>query len=202
MIEKEEYIKDYANRRGVPIIREESHKMLQEIVNKLQPKNILEIGTAVGYSGMLMLDIAKNAKLTTIELDYNKVLEAQENFAQAGMQERVNIIHGDCMEQVSLMVAEGKHDKHFDFVFLDGPKAQYVKILESLLMLTKSGGTILADNVLFRGFVRGDKTEMPKRFKTLVKRLENFLDTVETHPDIQSYKLYELEDGMLEFKVK
>ena len=198
---QEEFIKLNANRRGVPIIREASHNKLIEIVNRLQPKNILEIGTAVGYSGILMLSTCNDSNLITIEHDINKVEEAKNNFKEAGLENRAKVIHADCMEELSTMVAEGNYDNYFDFVFLDGPKAQYIKILESLILLTKKGGTILADNVLFRGYVK-DKTLMPRRFKTIVKRLNMFLDEIETHKDIKEHKLYEIEDGMVEITLK
>lgn len=198
---QEEEIKLDANRRGVPIIREESHFKLQELTKKINPKNILEIGTAVGYSGILMLSSANDASLITIEHDLEKVNEARENFKNAGYEKRATVIHGDCMEEVSTMVAEGEHDKFFDMVFLDGPKAQYVKMLESLLLLTKSGGYIIADNVLFRGYVK-NKQDMPRRFKTIVKRLEMLFEVVKTHPDIESHEIIEIEDGMLVIKVK
>lgn len=198
---QEELIKIDANRRGVPIIREESHNKLIEIVKKVNPKTILEIGTAVGYSGILMLETCPNAKLITIELQEDKANEAKNNFKEAGLEDRVTVINGDCNQEVSLMVAEGNYDKYFDFVFLDGPKAQYINMLESLMILTKSGGTILADNVLFRGYVK-DKSLMPRRFKTIVKRLNEFLSAIETREDIESHTLYEIEDGMIEFKIK
>ena len=200
-MEQEEFIKLIANRRGVPIIREESHNKLIEIVKRVNPKTILEIGTAVGYSGILMLEACPDANLITIELQEDKVIEARQNFKDKGLKDRVTIIHGDCMQEISLMVAEGKFDKYFDFVFLDGPKAQYVKMLDALIMLTKSEGTILADNVLFRGFVK-DKSLMPRRFKTIVKRLNMFLSDIETRDDILCHTLYEIEDGMIEFKIK
>lgn len=198
---QEEFIKVDANRRGVPIIREESHNKLIEIVSRLQPKTILEIGTAVGYSGMLMLSTCKDAKLITIEHDIKKVEEARQNFKDTSLDDRVVVVHADCMEELSTMVAEGNYDNYFDFIFLDGPKAQYIKMLEALILLTKKGGTILADNVLFRGFVK-DKTLMPRRFKTIVKRLNMFLDEIAVHKDIKEYKLYEIEDGMVEITLK
>lgn len=198
---QEELIKMDANRRGVPIIREESHNKLIEIVKRVNPKTILEIGTAVGYSGMLMLEACPDAKLITIELQKDKAIEAKNNFINAGFEDRVTIINGDCNQEISMMVAEGNYDNYFDFVFLDGPKAQYIKMLESLMILTKGGGTILADNVLFRGYVK-DKSLMPRRFKTIVKRLNEFLQAVETREDIESHTLYEIEDGMIEFKIK
>ncbi len=200
-MEQEDYIKELASRRGVPIIREESHLKLIKLTKKINPLTILEIGTAVGYSGILMLEACPQATLITIEHDLDKVLEARKNFEEAGLAKRATVVHADCNSEVSFMVAEGKFDKYFDMVFLDGPKAQYVKMLDSLIMLTKSGGTIIADNVLFRGYVFGDKTDMPKRYKTIVKRLEMFLNLVKNHPDIADYKLYEIEDGMLEIHV-
>ena len=198
---QEENIKIDANRRGVPIIREQSHVILQDITKRVNPKHILEIGTAVGYSGLLMLNCCENADLITIEKEKDKVIEATENFKNAGYQDKVKVIHADCVEQISEMVASGNYDKYFDLVFLDGPKGQYINMLEGLIMLTKSGGTIIADNVLFRGYVQ-DKSIMPRRFKTIVKRLHMLFDAVENHPDIESHELLELEDGMLIIKVK
>lgn len=201
MTNNEESIKLDANRRGVPIIREESHKILQDLTAKINPKTILEIGTAVGYSGILMLSSAEDSSLITIEHDISKVEEARTNFDNAGFSKRATVIHGDCMEEISLMVAEGKHDKYFDMVFLDGPKAQYINMLESLILMTKSGGYIIADNVLFRGYVKHKET-MPRRFKTIVKRLEMLFETIEKHPDIESHELIEIEDGILVIKIK
>ncbi len=200
-MEKETELRDSLERRGVPIIREKSHEMLAEIVKRLQPKKILEIGTAVGYSGILMLEASKDSELITIEHDHAKVVEAKENFSRAGLENRVNIIEDDCSFAISMLALDEAQLGTFDFIFLDGPKAQYVKMLENLLMLTKHGGTILADNVLFRGWVE-NKKEMPKRFRTIVKRLEMFLDVVKMHPKIESHKLYKIEDGMLEILVR
>jgi len=198
---QEENIKIDANRRGVPIIREQSHVVLQDITKQVNPKRILEIGTAVGYSGLLMLNASDNACLITIEKDIDKVVEATNNFKQAGYQDRAQVIHADCVEYISSMVASGEYDKSFDLVFLDGPKGQYINMLEGLIMLTKSGGTIVADNVLFRGYVQ-DKTKMPRRFKTIVKRLHMLFDAIANHPDIESHELLEIEDGILIIKVK
>lgn len=200
-MKEEDYIKMLASRRGVPIIREESHKLLKEITEQLAPKRILEIGTAVGYSGIIMLEAAKDASLVTIEHDADKVSEANENFKTLGLENRVTVICDDCVSLISTFVAEGKYDKYFDMVFLDGPKAQYVKMLDSLIMLTRPGGTILADNVLFRGYVQ-DKTNMPRRFKTIVKRLNMFIDKVKTSSDVLDYKMYDIEDGLMQITIK
>lgn len=201
MQNNEEAIKLDANRRGVPIIREESHKILQNLTEKINPEKILEIGTAVGYSGILMLSSTKNSTLTTIELNKEKAEEARFNFEVAGFADRATVINGDCMQEIPLMLASGDYDKHFDMVFLDGPKAQYINLLESLILMTKSGGYIIADNVLFRGYVKHKET-MPRRFKTIVKRLEMLFETVKSHPNIESSELIEIEDGILVIKIK
>lgn len=197
-----DWIKTNANRRGVPIIRDNSHIFLQNFASLHKPENILEIGTAVGYSGITLLkSSSQTSKLITIEHDQDKVEEAKINFADAGLLDRVNVILADCSEQISLMVAEGTYDKSFDLIFLDGPKGQYVKMLEALIMLTKSGGYIIADNVLFRGYVK-DKSQMPRRFKTIVKRLNELFEVVKTHPDIEEFFLDEQDDGILVMKIR
>lgn len=193
---QELYIKDSANHRGVPIIREESHKILIDYISKYQPKNILEIGTAVGYSGMAILKSCKGI-LTTIEHNEQLVAEAKQNFADAGLSNRVQIIHDDCLVQVAQMVANDNYNEYYDFIFLDGPKAQYGNMIEGLLMLLKKGGVILVDNVLFRGYVNNTVKAPTKRFKTIVSRLKVFIDNFLVNPELTQTKLIDIEDGML-----
>ena len=194
MAEKD--IQKSANARGVPIIREDSHKILIEQIKKANPKNILEIGTAVGYSGIAIL---KNCKgnLVTIDHDERLLAEANKNFDEEGLLDRVKIVNDDCLVQIALMVADDKYNNYFDFIFLDGPKAQYQNMIEGLLMLLKSGGTILVDNVLFRGYVNGEKTPPTKRHKTIISRLKNFIEDFLNRPDLKNAKLIEIEDGLL-----
>lgn len=189
-------IKNNANHRGVPIIREESHKILIDYIARSKPTKILEIGTAVGYSGIAILNNCAGT-LTTIEHNETLVMEAKQNFYEAGLSSRVNIINDDCLVQVAQMVADDNYNQYFDFIFLDGPKAQYGNMIEGLLMLLKSGGTILVDNVLFRGYVDGSVKAPTKRFKTIVSRLKNFINDFLANPELQNAKLIDIEDGML-----
>ena len=193
-------IKDNANHRGVPIIREESHKVLIDYIFQYKPQNILEIGTAVGYSGMAILKNC-NGFLTTIEHNKQLVAEAKQNFAQEGLSSRVKIINDDCLVQVAQMVADDRFNEHFDFIFLDGPKAQYGNMIEGLIMLLKKGGVILVDNVLFRGYVDGSVKAPTKRFKTIVSRLKVFINNFLNNPELVQAKLINIEDGML-FAIK
>ena len=189
-------IKNSANHRGVPIIRDQSHQILVEYVSKYQPQNILEIGTAVGYSAMAILNNC-SGKLTTIEHNEQLANEAWQNLTNAGLNNRVNIINDDCLVQIAQMVADDKYNNYFDFIFLDGPKAQYGNMIEGLLMLLKSGGIILVDNVLFRGYVDGSVEAPTKRFKTIVSRLKKFIEQFLSNSELKDAKLIEIEDGML-----
>lgn len=189
-------IKNNANHRGVPIIREASHKILIDYIKKYNPQNILEIGTAVGYSAMAILNNC-NGYLTTIEHNSELVSEAMQNLSNAGLISRAKIIHDDCLVQIAQMVADDNFNEHFDFIFLDGPKAQYGNMIEGLIMLLKKGGVILVDNVLFRGYVDGSVKAPTKRFKTIVSRLKKFIDDFLVNSELENTKLIDIEDGML-----
>ncbi len=191
---EELYIKDSANTRGVPIIREQSHKILMQYVKKYNPKHILEIGTAVGYSAIAMLSSC-SGDIITIEHNSALAAEATQNLSDAGFKSRAEIICDDCMVQIAQMVADDKYNNYFDFIFLDGPKAQYLGMLEGLVMLLKSGGVLLADNVLFRGYVK-NLSAATKRYKTIALRLKKFIDAFMSHTDLTGTELIDIEDGM------
>lgn len=191
----EEGFKDYAVSRGIPIIRDSSHDLLINLVRKQKPKHILEIGTAVGYSGITMLENS-DADLLTVELLEDSAKEAIENFHNAGFDSRVKVVNDDCSVFVmNLMMDESNYGK-FDFIFLDGPKAQYINLYPSLVELLSSGGMLVADNVLFRGYVEHPETA-PRRFKTIWQRLRRFIDTVKSSEEFKSVELYKIEDGVL-----
>lgn len=189
-------IESHAKNYGIPIIRTESHKILQDIVEKQKPKNILEIGTAVGYSGMLMLS-ACDGKLITIEHDEKLIKQAKQNFKHNNQLSRVKVVKGDCMVEIAKMVASKQYDDFFDLIFLDGPKAQYGSLLDSLVMLLKPNGVFVADNVLFRGYVNGETTAPTKRYKTIIKRLNDFIENCKNHQFLTDFNLISVEDGML-----
>lgn len=184
---------------GVPIIRTQSHKILEEKIKKENPKHILEIGMAVGYSGISMLE-ASDADLVTIEHNKDYIKQARYNFKNAGFLNRVKILEGDCLVILAEMVASKKYEGYFDFIFLDGPKAQYQRMLELLIILLESGGTLLVDNVLFRGYVEGEKTPPTKRYKTITKRLNEFIEKCKNHPKLVKFELISTEDGMISAK--
>lgn len=175
----------------MPFIRDESAKILFDICQKEKPKNILEIGTAVGYSALLMLEGAKDAFVTTIEKDNERAQQAMTNFEKNGVKERVNLIVGDAGEVLPQLEEEGKE---FDLIFLDGPKGQYLRYLPHLKNLLCKGGLLVADNVLLHGWVKGEEFVKHKH-RSMVVNLRKFLKALEEDCDFDS-KLLEIEDGM------
>lgn len=185
-----------AKQYAVPIVRTKSHSILENLIKKNNPKCILEIGTAIGYSGIIMLK-SSSAKLVTIEHNKNYVKLAKSNFKKFKVNKRVKILFGDCHVKIAEMVADNKFKDYFDFIFLDGPKAQYSLLLENLIYLLKPNGTLVVDNVLFRGYTTNEQVAPTKRFKTIIKRLNDFIDMCKNHKELYDIKLIDTEDGIL-----
>lgn len=181
----------------MPFIRDESAKILFDICQKEKPKNILEIGTAVGYSALLMLEGAKDVFVTTIEKDNERAQQAMTNFEKNGVKERVDLIVGDAGEVLPQLEGEGKE---FDLIFLDGPKGQYLRYLPHLKKMLCKGGLLVADNVLLHGWVKGEEFVKHKH-RSMVVNLRKFLKALEEDCDFDS-KLLEIEDGMTISKKK
>ena len=162
--------------RDIPVADDETLQFLLLMVKALQPKRILEIGTAVGLSGAAMLLACPEAKLTTMELEEERYLEAKANFAALGVKDRVVAHLGDAGEILAMM------DGEYDFVFLDGPKAQYEKYLFDLKRLMKKGATLFADDVLLYGWVSGEQPTPQKRH-SIVDKIRSYLKTITEDKD-------------------
>lgn len=158
----------YAEEHNVPIVTKEVAEYLKFIVRSNNIKNVLEVGTAIGYSGILMAkEIEKNnGKLYTIEIDEERYNLAQENFKKSGLKNIVSI-KGDAVEEIK------KIDENFDFVFIDASKGHYLEFFEDSYKLLNKNGIIFIDNIMFRGYLY---KEYPKRFKTIVRRLNEFIE--------------------------
>ena len=192
---KYEKIKQYANSYAVPIMREQTAKLIADFVKQSQPKNILEIGTAIGYSGLIMLENS-SANLTTIEHNKNYIKKAKENFKEFKLSKRVKILDGDCLVILANLASNIKFQNSFDLIFLDGPKAQYEKMLELIILLLKNNGTLIVDDVLFHKHL-SDDGKVSKRFKTIETRLNNFIEKCKNHPNIKDFKLKTIDDGII-----
>ena len=174
--EKLSLLRKNALERGIPVADDETLQFLLLTLLAKNPENILEIGTAVGLSGVAMLSALPNAKLTTMELEEDRYLEAKENFKNFGFEKRVNAYLGDAGEILSMM------DGQFDFVFLDGPKAQYEKYLFDLKRLMKKGAILFADDVLLYGWVSGEEPTPQKR-RSIVDKIRSYLDRITNDED-------------------
>ncbi|MBQ8342908.1 MAG: O-methyltransferase [Clostridia bacterium] len=162
--------------RGIPVADDETLQFLLLTLAATKPMRILEIGTAVGLSTIAMLYECKNARITTMELEEERYLEAKQNFADFGVLDRVTAHLGDAGEILAMM------DGEFDFVFLDGPKAQYEKYLFDLKRLMKKGAVLFADDVLLYGWVSGEEPTPQKRH-SIVDKIRSYLETVTADKD-------------------
>ena len=188
--------KQFAKDNFVPIIRPESAKILYDIVARYKPNSILEIGTAIGFSGSIMLSTSDNVVLDTIEIRENLYNRAKDVFERLGYTHRVNQYLGDAMVVLDDLLNSGNK---YDFIFLDGPKGQYVRYLPKITNLLNKGGVIVADNVLFMGMVESE-AHIPHRKRTIVNNLRKYLEVVNVDP--YETELLRVEDGIAITKVK
>lgn len=170
--DKYKELEDFAKENKVPIAQKETAKFLEFIVSMKKPLKILELGTAIGYSAILMYEASgTKPTITTIERDENMIKYARENFKRYNLTEKIDIKEGDCLEVLENLT------EPYDLIFMDAGKGHYNHFLPHCLRLLKDDGIIVADNVLFRGMVACD--ELVKRRKiTIVKRMREYLELV------------------------
>lgn len=189
-----EEIKRYAKENFVPIVRDKTAEKLCEQAQNCQ--NILEIGTAIGYSGLLMLTCSQ-ANLDTIEKDEERAHLAQENFKKFGYQARVKLYNEDAFTVLERLAEQ---NKKYDLVFLDGAKGQYIKYLPLIKRLLSGGGTLFADNINLLGLVKGEE-KVPHKYRSMVNNLRKFTKVIESDPDFVC-NFYDIDDGFVICKLK
>ena len=172
-----------------PIVTRDTEQLLITLLALTKPRRVLEVGTAVGYSSILMADnLPEDSRIITVER-YKKHAEiAVDNIFRVGYEEKIKVIEGDAAEVLSWL------DGGFDFIFLDAAKAQYIEFLPELLRLLNTGGILLSDNVLFHGMT-GDDGNVIRRKITIVKRLRMYLETITNHP-LLTTSLIPIGDGV------
>lgn len=173
-----EELEVFAKENGVPIAQKETIKFLEFMVNMKKPLRILELGTAIGYSAILMHEAAStNPHITTIERSSEMITLAKENIKRFNLQENIIIEEGDCLEVLE------KLEEPYDLIFMDAGKGHYNHFLPHCIRLLKEDGIIIADNVLFRGMV-ASKDLVKRRKITIVKRMKTYLDLVSKDEDL------------------
>jgi len=173
-------LEKFAEAQHVPIIQPEVARLLLVLGRLKRPRRILEVGTAIGYSAILLSDVLEpGGKIDTIERYELMADRAKENIKRAGKEDIINVILGDASEVLTCL------DKKYDMIFLDAAKGQYPEFLPDCLRMLDSGGLLVSDNVLYKGMVANDELVV-RRKKTIVKRLRAYLDTICNHDQLDT----------------
>lgn len=186
-------IKKKALEDKVPIIMDDTLEVVAKILTEIKPNKILEIGTAVGYSAICFSEyLQENGKIDTIERDTERVKEARENIKRAGVEDKINIYEGDAVEILPALNDE------YDVVFIDAAKGKYPFFLNQALRMIKQGGVIIADNVLYKGYVMSDYNKHKQR--TAVRNLREYIAEITNNAKLET-KILEVGDGLAISKV-
>lgn len=174
----------------VPIIRKEMGNFLKVLLAMNKPENILEIGSAIGYSSILMSEnISDTARITTIENYDKRIPIARENFRRAGKEAVITLIEGDAGEVLKTL--EGP----YDFIFMDAAKAQYIVILPEVIRLLAKGGVLVTDNVLQEGDITESRYGVTRRNRTIYDRMREYIYAV-THSEELQTSIVPIGDGI------
>lgn len=175
---------------GVPIIRKEMQSFLKVLLRIKKPLHILEVGTAVGFSAILMSEyVAENCKITTIENYEKRIPVARDNFKRAGKEAQITLIEGDAMEVLKGL--EGS----YDFVFMDAAKGQYIAYLPEVLRILSPEGILVSDNVLQNGEIIESRFVVERRDRTIHSRMREYLYTLKHHEELET-SILPLGDGV------
>ncbi|UOQ47351.1 O-methyltransferase [Gracilibacillus caseinilyticus] len=174
-------LEEEAIEHHVPIMDKQGISILQQLVRLHQPVKILEIGTAIGYSALRMLEAHPQASIVTVERDQQMYERAIHNIERQQKQQNVDVILGDALEKETEILAKGP----YNIIFIDAAKGQYRRFFESYLPALKSNGMIITDNVLFRGLV-ADASEAPKRLQNLANKIDQYNQWLLQHPSFHT----------------
>ena len=174
-------IEKYANETNVPVIRKSMQSLLKFLLAYAKPKSILEVGTAIGFSALLMSEYAPDdCRITTIEKYEKRIPLARENFRRAGREDRIKLLEGDAA--LLLKEMEGS----YDMIFMDAAKGQYIHFLPDILRLLAPGGLLISDNVLQEGDIVESRFAVTRRNRTIHARMREYLYELKHHPMLET----------------
>jgi predicted O-methyltransferase YrrM len=183
-----EEIKKKALENHIPIIMDDTLEVVGKILEKIKPKKILEIGTAVGYSAIRFSEyLNENGYIDTIERDEERVKEANQNIKDLGLDEKIHIFEGDALEILPTLAGP------YDVVFIDAAKGKYPIFLSEALRMLANNGIIIADNILYKGYVMSDYNKHKQR--TAVRGLREFLKNLNENENLTT-EIIEVGDGL------
>ncbi len=183
-------IEAFAKANDVPIIRRETQSLIAVLLEMKKPERVLEVGTAVGFSALLMAEhLSADAKITTIESYAPRIPQARANFARAGRVEQIELLEGDAAEILPELTGP------YDFVFMDAAKGQYLHFLDDVLRLLSPGGILVSDNVLQDGDIIQSRFLVERRNRTIHKRMREYLHRI-SHLDSLQTAILPVGDGV------
>ena len=176
-----EELEKYSRETNVPIIRPQMQSLLKFLLAWGKPREILEVGTAIGFSALLMSEYApQGCHITTIEKYEKRIPLARENFKKAGKEENITLLEGDATE----ILAELKGE--FDMIFMDAAKGQYINFMPDILRLLAPGGLLVSDNILQDGDIVESKYAVTRRNRTIHNRMREYLYALTHHEELET----------------
>ncbi len=178
----------YAALHNVPIIEKDSITFIMKYIKTHNIKNILEIGSAIGYSTILMASVAQDVMVTTIERDEARYMECLKNVKKCGFEQKINVVFQDALD-VNL------NNVSYDMIFIDAAKGQYTKFFEKFKYFLNDGGVIISDNLKFHGHVGKSSEIESKNLRSLVAKLEDYITFLKDNKEFET-EFYDVGDGL------
>lgn len=174
-------IEKYALQNRVPVIRKSMQSLLKFLLALSKPRNILEVGTAIGFSSLLMSEYGPDdCHITTIEKYEKRIPQAKENFRRAGAEDRITLLEGDAADILKGLTGT------YDLIFMDAAKGQYIIFLPDILRLLAPGGLLVSDNVLQDGDIVESRFAVTRRNRTIHARMRDYLYELKHHPWLET----------------
>lgn len=183
-------LEEFARRENIPIIPHETVAFFRLFLQTMQPKSILEIGTAIGFSALLMAEQVPNARITTIDRNEEMIGFAKENFARFDQRDQITLLEGDAVDLLEHI------EQRFDLIFMDSAKSKYIVFLPEVLKRLEVGGVVILDDIFQGGDVARDIMEVRRGQRTIYRGLQRLFDATLDHPGLTA-SLIPLGDGIL-----
>ncbi len=177
----------YADEKGIPIMEKDGINFLSEFVKLNKIKNILEIGSAIGYSAINMALASNDVNITTIERDKDRYIEAVKNIKSAKLDHRITLVLADALDFNT--------DEKFDLIFIDAAKSQYLKFFNKFSNNLKPKGYVVTDNIKFHGLAFSDKSKLSRNLRQLLTKLENYVNFLNNNKDFKT-RFFDIGDGI------
>ena len=181
-------IEKEAKEENIPIIEKDSIKFIMKYISLNNVKSILEIGTAVGYSAILMASVSDDIEITTIERDEKRYIRAVANVNECGLDKRIEVVFQDALEA-------NLSGRSYDIIFIDAAKAQNIKFFEKFSHYLSPNGIIITDNMNFHGLVNEDKEYLSKNVNGIIRKIEEYKEYLKENKEFTT-KFYDIGDGL------